>query len=178
MSCDRHWKLLLGGFRSLVRGLGISKVKSNLCAPPILSFTPSFCWENIVLFVLFLDTHTHTHTHTHPHTHTSPSSPVPFPSCAKWTVPCESQSVSMKPVSCSVAKWGNMSFPHSHGSQMIRQPLRKTRRANCLCLQATLCVIIGFISQKEEPGEWQAGVYIKRSHAADWKREGCHTVHT
>lgn len=134
MSCDRHWKLLLGGFRSLVQGLYISKVKSKLCAQPILSFTASFCCENIVSFVLQLNLNTHT----------SLQSPDAVPSCAKWTVPFESLSVSMRPLSCSLAKYGNMSFPYSQGLQLISQ-LQQHSGPIVSAYRATLCLIIWFI---------------------------------
>lgn len=142
MSCDRHWKLLLGGFRSLVQGLYISKVKSKLCAQPILSFTASFCCENIVSFVLQLNLNTHT----------SLQSPDAVPSCAKWTVPFESLSVSMRPLSCSLAKYGNMSFPYSQGLQLISQ-LQQHSGPIVSAYRATLCLIIWFISEEEEEEE-------------------------
>lgn len=75
MSCDRHRKLLLGGFWSSVEGLYISKVKSKLCTQPILSFAPSVCCGNTPSFV-------HTHTHARENTQTPPP-PVPFSCCVR-----------------------------------------------------------------------------------------------
>ena len=155
MSCDRHWKLLLGGFRSLVQGLYISKVKSKLYARPILSFTPSFCCENIVSFVLPLSPNTHAHISTLP---LRPSPLVwnePFhlnPNQSQWDQ--------------WVVHWRNMAMCPSlipTALRLISQPLRITHWANCLCLQATLCLIVWFISEEEdeELSEWQACVCLR-----------------
>lgn len=179
MSCDRHWKLLLGGFGSLVQGHYISKVKSKLCAWPILSFTLSFCWENIVSFVLPLNTNTHI-------------SILPF--SRVWNEPFHlnpNQSQWDQPV----VQWQNMAICPSlipTAPRLISQPLRVTHWINCLCLQAILCLIVWFISEEEELGKWQVcvrgclGVCVCEprdeerceTHAAGWKSEWFYVVPT
>lgn len=157
MSCDRHWKLLLGGFRSLVQGLYISKVKSKLCARPILSLTPSFCCENIVSFVLPLKPQ-HTQTLTHTLTCLHPP-PAPFPSCVKWTIPTKSQSVSIRPMSCSVAKYGNVAFPHSHGSAPDKAATQNNTRRPTASAYKLLCVLSSDSSARRR--SWASDRFVR-----------------
>lgn len=103
MSCDRRWKLLLGGLQCLVRGLYISKVKSKHCVHPILSFTPSLLWKHC----LICSHPQHKHTH---------APKMPPRGVVKWTIASKSKSSSMSPLTCSVEKNGNTWSPNSHSS--------------------------------------------------------------
>lgn len=152
MSCDRHWKLLLGGFRSLVQGLYISKVKSKLCARPILLFHTLFLlWKHCLICTPPPPKRTHTPT--------SSSSPV-HPSLLVWNEPFH-----LNPNQSQwdqwVVQWRNMAICPSlipTAPQLISPPLRITHWSNCLCLQATLRLIIWFISEEQELGERQVCV--------------------
>lgn len=121
MSCDRCWKLLLGGFPSLVAGPGISKVKSVLSARPIRSLTLFFLlWKYCLICA---PPSAPWCPHTHPH-------PAPPSSLSKTHLLCEmshSMSISFNESSeLFTGKYSNTSVPRSHRSQPIRQPLRKT----------------------------------------------------
>lgn len=172
MSCDRHWKLLLGDFRSLVWGLYVSKVKSKPYTRPIHPFMPVLLWKHSLIC-----TPRPQHKHTHSHCALPP---------VKWTIPSKSKSSSMRPVSCSVEKYGNKSSPIPRAPWLISQPLRGTRWTNCLCLQATSCLIVRFIREEQELGERQVGAFTCswRDEASwgtrgdEWKSEWFHAVPT
>lgn len=66
MSCDRCWKLLLGGFRSLFQRFCLSRVKSKLSDLPDLLYLPSLCYEVIVSYGITSNPNTHTSTQTSP----------------------------------------------------------------------------------------------------------------